>query len=116
MKVKQYQINFLTYNNNQTKNLFSATNSWHDEDTNVHKQNYVLSPQIAPPLQEVNFLPGCRAKICTGVNASMTRVTMIHATEEGAKSLIRSNPVIFIHVIFFLLTSYTHGFGKIQTK
>ena len=75
--------------------------------SNLHK--------TPPPLQEMKSLPCYRAIICAEINVSMTGGTMInalsnygmslgkkaelckgfHCTEEKAKSLIKSNPVIF---------------------
>ena len=58
------------------------------EDINIHKQNHVLSPQNIPSLlQEMKFLTDCRATICTGVNASMTKGTMINAVSNDDISL-----------------------------
>ena len=84
-KVIQSQIIFITcfllirYTLNQ--------NSQCHEDTSIHKQNHILSSKNFPLLQEMNFLPSCRARICTGVNAYMPGGPMINAVPNYGMSL-----------------------------
>ena len=79
-----------------------------------------------PPMQEMNFLPGCRGTSCTGVNASMTGGTMIIAglnygmsfgvmKQSRAKNQEQSSDFYFMWVLCLLLLQ-SHGFGKIPTK
>ena len=61
------------------KYLFSLSEfsaSWRHKNSWI--ESYPLSPKH-PPLQEIKFLLECRATICAGVNASMTRGSILDA-------------------------------------